>query len=97
MNKFPVKSSCFRFFLLQLTRYLDEKVDSANIFIENERNEGEEERGKKEQETCSYKAFALPRDVECVSSDEVNLHSLFHEEEKSNLFKLRLVAFDLFP
>lgn len=38
--------------------------------------------GKKEQETCSYKAFALPRDVECVSSDEVNLHSLFHEEEK---------------
>lgn len=47
-------------------------MDSANIFIENEarrrRRREEEERGKKknkvEQETCSYKAFAVP--IECV-------------------------------
>jgi hypothetical protein len=44
--------------LLQLTRYLDEKVDSANIFIENERR-GEEEEREKRPETCSYKAFCL--------------------------------------
>lgn len=30
-------------------------MDSANIFIENERNEGEEET---KDEACSYKAFA---------------------------------------
>ncbi|CRK91396.1 CLUMA_CG005069, isoform A [Clunio marinus] len=63
LSNFDQSQQLYRGFLLQLARYLDEKVDSANIFIENERNEDEEEeereKEKSEQETCSYKAFAL--------------------------------------
>jgi hypothetical protein len=65
-------------------------VDSANIFIENERNEGEEEERRKraEPETCSYKAFAVHRAMSNVYRlagrwIEETYTVCFHKERKN--------------